>query len=53
MRVENLVTGPVQQTYRYGVYGAVGFCGVFLAAFIAWGISCLGGAVVEVVGRLI
>jgi hypothetical protein len=53
MRAENIVTGPVQQTYKYGVYGALGFCGVFLAGFIAWGFSCLGGAAVELVNRLI
>lgn len=52
MKVENLVSEPVKMTYKVGVYGAMGFVGVFLAAFITWSFFCAGSAVIEGLSRL-
>lgn len=45
MRVENIHTTPLEKTYKAGAMGAMIFVGVFLTAFIAWSVACLGGAV--------
>lgn len=53
MRVENIVTGPVKTTYKYGVYGAFGFCGLSLVAFVAWSAASFGGAAIEIFSKMI
>ncbi len=53
MRVENIVSEPIKTTYKVGVYGAMGFVGVFLVTFIAWSFSCLGGAVVDMAMKMV
>ena len=53
MRVENIVSGPVKTTYKYGVYGALGFCGVFLAAFILWSAASIGSAAIGLFTQVI
>jgi len=52
MRVENIVSEPVKATYKYGVYGAFGFCGLFLVAFVVWSAASIGGAAVELLSHL-
>jgi hypothetical protein len=53
MRVENIVTGPVKTTYKYGVYGAFGFCGLSLVAFIAWSAASIGGAALDIITKMV
>ncbi|MCP3176284.1 hypothetical protein MJO47_04130 [Desulfuromonas sp. KJ2020] len=53
MRTENIITDPIKTTYKYGVYSAMGFVGLSLAAFIAWSFTCAGGALVEVIGKMV
>lgn len=53
MRTENIVTGPVKTTYKIGVYGAFGFCGIFLAAFVVWSAASFGGAAYELLTKMI
>lgn len=52
MRAENLISEPIKTTYKVGVYGVMGFVGIFLAAFISWSFSCAGSAIVSVLGKL-
>lgn len=53
MRTENLISAPVQTTYKYGVYGVIAFVGLSLAAFIAWSLCCAGGSLVDTIGRMV
>ena len=53
MRTENIVSGPVKTTYKYGVYGAFGFCGFFLVAFVVWSAASIGGAALDIVTKMI
>lgn len=53
MRAENIVSGPVKATYKYGVYGALGVCGLFLAAFIVWSFASFGGAALSILTKMI
>ena len=48
MKVENLVTEPMKQTYKVGVYGGLAVCALSLASFIAWSFTCIGGAVYQI-----
>lgn len=52
MKVENIVTTPIQKTYKYGVYGSLGFVGISLTAFVLWSFACFGSACIEWVGGL-
>ena len=52
MKVENIITEPIKKTYKYGIYGSLGFVGTFLVAFVLWSLTCLGSACVEWVGTL-
>jgi len=45
MKVENIHTTPIEKTYKAGVYATMVFVGVFLTAFIAWSVACVGGAI--------
>lgn len=53
MKAENLITSPIQKTYKSGVYGALGFVGVFLTGFVAWSFTCVGSACFEVAKTII
>ncbi len=48
MKAENLISSPIKATYKAGVYGAMGFVGLSLAAFIVWSFTCMGGAAVDI-----
>ncbi|MDT8421301.1 MAG: hypothetical protein RQ754_12800 [Desulfuromonadales bacterium] len=47
MKAENIHNTPIELTYKAGVYAAMGFCGVFLTAFILWSVACMGGAILN------
>lgn len=53
MKAENIISEPIKTTYKVGIYSAMGFVGLSLAAFIAWSFTCAGGALVELVGKMI
>lgn len=53
MRAENLVSEPIKMSYKVGVYGAMGFVGLSLAAFILWSFTCLGTAAMGLVDKLV
>ncbi|BCA78334.1 hypothetical protein [Desulfuromonas sp. AOP6] len=53
MKAENIITEPIKMTYKVGVYSAMTFVGVFLAAFVSWSFCCAGGAIIEGLGKLI
>lgn len=52
MRAENLVSEPMKLSYKIGVYGAMGFVGLSLIAFIIWSFTCLGTAALGLVDKL-
>ena len=45
MKAENLISKPLKKSYKFGVYGAMGFVSLSLTAFIVWSFTCMGGAV--------
>ncbi|MCP3176285.1 hypothetical protein MJO47_04135 [Desulfuromonas sp. KJ2020] len=53
MKTENIITEPIKTTYKVGVYSAVAFVGIFLAAFISWSFCCAGGAIIEGLSKLV
>lgn len=50
MKAENLISKPIQTTYKASVYSAMGVVSLSLAAFIVWSFTCMGGAVVSLMG---
>lgn len=53
MRVENIITEPVKQAYKYGVYSSLAVVGVSLSAFILWSFTCMGGAVYDWASKVV
>lgn len=47
MKAENIVSNPIKKTYKAGVYGSMAFVCIALTAFILWSISCMGGAIID------
>jgi hypothetical protein len=45
MKAENLISKPLKMSYKFGVYGSMGFVSLALTAFIVWSFTCMGGAV--------
>jgi len=50
MKAENIISAPIKTTYKASVYGALGFVSLSLTAFIVWSFTCMGGAVVSLMG---
>lgn len=51
MKAENIISSPIKTTYKAGVYGSMAFVSIALTAFILWSLSCMGGAIVDMLSK--
>ena len=51
MKAENIVSNPIKATYKAGVYGSMAFVSIALTAFILWSLSCMGGAIIDLLSK--
>ncbi|MDT8421686.1 MAG: hypothetical protein RQ754_14765 [Desulfuromonadales bacterium] len=51
MKAENIISNPIKNTYKAGVYGSLAFVSIALTAFILWSLSCMGGAIMNLLSH--
>jgi len=51
MKAENIISNPIKTTYKAGVYGSLAFVSIALTAFILWTLTCMGGAIIDLLTK--